>query len=56
MTRLFGWVALLVGSDTSKDQHRAIPMLHRTQLRQHTRLPPPRPLMDAAKRQENESP
>jgi len=31
-------------------QHRPVPLLHRTQLHQHTRLPPPRPLMDAAKR------
>ena len=27
-------------------QHRPVPLLHRTQLRQHTRLPPPRPPMD----------
>jgi hypothetical protein len=27
-------------------QHRPVPLLHHTQLHQHTRLPPPRPLMD----------
>jgi hypothetical protein len=26
--------------------HCPVPLLHRTQLRQHARLPPPRPLMD----------